>query len=391
MVRVTALLSLLVLLLSSVGLAEEPPPSTAPPTEAAEVELTPQEKREAERGKAAAEAIEKEFGVVEEAPQLPRIVQIVEELRPLTRKPRQCYQVRVLDTKAINAFSLPGGYLYFTQGLAEAMESDDEIAAVLGHEMAHICLDHARKLGGKEAQYNKVLVPLILASVLADSESLNPGAIAAIGQLVAQDALNHYGREAELEADREAVDCLHRSGRYHPVAVLTVIEGLARIEASRPRVEMGVLQTHPEADARIAAIISRLQELKVPVERRRVTRSLVASAGAITRNEREIGELRLNDRVVCEPAAEFEGRSPVARAQQSAETLNTLLLADLQLLEIAVLEAEVGTTISGNGEAILTITSEDAAFHESTVEELARRAMDAIRRGFQEEKFDRAY
>lgn len=355
------------------------------------MELTPEEKRDAELGKAAAEAIEKEFGVVEEAPQLPRIIQIVEDLRPLTRKPRQRYQVKILEAKAINAFSLPGGYLYFTQGLAEAVESDDEIAAVCGHEMAHICLDHARKLGGKEAQYNKVLVPLILASVLADSESLNPGAVAAIGQLVAQDALNHYGREAEFEADREAVDCLYRSGRYHPVAVLTVVEGLARLEASRPRVEMGVLQTHPEARARIDAIISRLQELEVPVERRRVTRSLAASATAITRNDREIGELRLNDRVTCEPAVEFEGRSPVARAQQSAEILNALLLADLQLLEIEVLEAEGRTTISGKGQPILTITPEDAAFHESTVAELARRAMDAIRRSFQEERFDRAY
>jgi len=234
-------------------------------------------------------------------------------------------------------------------------------------------------------------VPLILASVLSDSESLNPGAIATIGQLVAQDSLNHYGREAELEADREAVDCLHRSGRYHPVAMLTVVEGLARLEASRPRVEMGVMQTHPDARARIAAIISRLQELEIPVERRRVTRSLVASATAITRDEREIGELRLNDRVVCEPAAEFEGRSPIARAHQSAEILNALLIADLQLLEIEILEAEDLTTISGRGQAILTITSKDAAFHESTVEELARAAMDAIRRSFQEEKFDRAY
>jgi len=185
-----------VFLLSSVGLAQEPPAAGAPPTEAAEVELTPEEARDAELGKAAAESIEKEFDVLEEAPQLPRIVQIVEDLRPLTRKPHQRYQVKILDAKAINAFSLPGGYLYFTQGLVEAVESDDEIAAVCGHEMAHVCLDHARKLGGKEAQYNKVLVPLILASVLSDSESLNPGAIATIGQLVAQDSLNHYGREA---------------------------------------------------------------------------------------------------------------------------------------------------------------------------------------------------
>ena len=389
--KASAFLTLLVFLLSSVGLAQEPPAAGAPPTEAAEVELTPEEARDAELGKAAAESIEKEFDVLEEAPQLPRIVQIVEDLRPLTRKPHQRYQVKILDAKAINAFSLPGGYLYFTQGLVEAVESDDEIAAVCGHEMAHVCLNHARKLGGKEAQYNKVLVPLILASVLSDSESLNPGAIATIGQLVAQDSLNHYGREAELEADREAVDCLHRSGRYHPVAMLTVVEGLARLEASRPRVEMGVMQTHPDARARIAAIISRLQELEIPVERRRVTRSLVASATAITRNEREIGELRLNDRVVCEPAAEFEGRSPIARAHQSAEILNALLIADLQLLEIEILEAEDRTTVSGRGQAILTITSKDAAFHESTVEELARAAMDAIRRSFQEEKFDRAY
>jgi len=206
-----------------------------------------------------------------------------------------------------------------------------------------------------------------------------------------QDALNHYGREAELEADHAAVLYLKDSERYHPVAVLTVIEGLARLESGRPQVEMGVFQTHPESRKRVEDVLKLLKELGIPIERRRVTQSLVAEAGPVTQDNVEIGELRLNGRAILQPAAELDGLSPVSRAERSAEILNVLLLANLQLLEVGVVEGDHQARLEARGETISTITEADASFHNSTVEALAQEAMSAIRLGFQEERVRRAY
>jgi predicted Zn-dependent protease len=353
--------------------------------------MTPEDRADAEIGKSASEEIAKQFKLVEDSPELPRIEAVVEKLRPVTEKPLQSYQINVIESKAVNAFALPGGYLYYSQGLLQAVESEDELAAVTGHEMAHVCLNHSRRLMSKDERYQKILGPLILVALLSDSEAVDPGAIATVAGLVAQDALNHYGREAELEADHSAVLYLKESCQYNPVAVLTVVEGLARIEGGGPQVDMGVFQTHPLAQARIEAVIRTLKELEVPIERRRVTKSLVAEAAQLTQNDRETGELRLNGRVVFQPAVDLDGVSPAARAHRSAEILNPLLLGDLQLLEVMSMAAGDGIAIEARGEVILTITPADAEFHGSTVDALSAQAMEAIRLGFQEEKVQRAY
>jgi len=353
--------------------------------------MTPEERADAEIGKSAAEEVESRFKIVEESPALPRICAAVERIRPVTEKPHQEYQFKVIDSKAVNAFSLPGGYLYYMQGLLDAVESDDELAAVTAHEMAHVCLDHSRKLMAKDERYTKILTPLVLISVLSNSDSVDPGAIAMIGSLVVQDALNHYGREAEFQADSHAVLYLKKTGEYNPVAVLTVVEGLARIESGGAPVDMGVFRTHPHAKERVKAVIARLQELGIPAERRRVTQSLVAEAGSVRKGEQEMGELRLNDRVVVQPAAEVDGLSGMARAEHGAEVLNSLLLANLQLIEIVLQQDGDSIRMAARAETILTVSPEDAAAHESTVEELAEKAMAVVRVAFREEKVQRAY
>jgi len=354
-------------------------------------ELTEEEKADAEIGRSAAEELEKKFTLVKESPELPRIASIFRKLRPATQKPHQRYEVKVVESQAVNAFSLPGGYIYFTQGILEAVESDDELAAVGAHEMAHVCLAHSRKLMSRDEKYQRLLGSLLVVSILSNAEGIDPGAIATVAGLVAQDALNHYGREAELEADHEAVRYLRESGEYNPVAVLTVVEGLARLQGSQANPDMGVFQTHPYGKQRVEAVVEDLTALGIPIERRRVTRSLVAEAVQVVTDDREIGELRLNGRVVYQPAVEVDGASPMARAEQSAAMLNELLLGNLRLLEIRQMAEGDSVGIGARGETVLTIAPGDAAFHKSEVGALAEQAMTAIRLGFSEEKVERAY
>jgi len=388
-------LSLLLALLPAPWVRAESDKGVSARPPAPQREMTPEEKADAEIGKSAAEEVEKYYKKrhkkVKDSPDVPRIMAIIDRVRPVTEKPRQTYHVKIIEDQEINAFSLPGGYLYYTEGLLKAVESEDELAAITAHEMAHVCLNHARKLMARDQRYSNVLTPVIIASILARSESVDPMAIAVVGSLVVQDALNHYGREAELEADLAAIRYLHAGKQYNPVAVLTVVEGLAHIESGYPPLEQGIQQTHPFPKDRIAAVICELTALKIPIERRRVANLLVVTATPMTKDGREIGELRLNRHLLAQPATELGGASPAARAQRSAETLNEMLLADLQPLEISLLYKGDTATLSARGETILTITPDDAAFHNTTVQALAQQAVAAIRAGFQEEKLKRAY
>jgi len=388
----------LLLIVSSAALGDEAPTAEAEAVTSVKIERppdspepTPEEKADAEIGQSAVEDIDKKFKLVAGSPDLSRIAGIVKTLRPATEKPYQEYEIKIIKSGAINAFALPGGYLYFSQGLLEAVESDDELAAVAGHEMAHVCLMHSRDLMSRDERYKKILGSVLLVSVLSNAEGVNSGAIATVGSLVAQDALNHYGRQAEYEADRGSILYLNRSGQYNPVAMLTVVEGLARLDAGYANSDLGVFQTHPEETDRAEAVIDLLRELGVPIERRRVTQSLSAEAGRTTLGDREIGELLLNGRVVYQPAVKLDGLSPVARAEESARILAELLLADLQLLEIEHVEDAGAIHFRARGETLLTISSGDAEAHENTVAELAARADDAIRIGFREERVERAY
>jgi hypothetical protein len=369
---------------AGVGRAADPAPVAAP-------ELSREDREDAETGKKASEEIEKEFKVVENPPDLPRLQGVVTQLRPATERPDLQYTLKVLDSNAINAFSLPGGYIYFTKGLLGAVESDDELAAVTAHEMAHVCLRHARRLMEKDEKYNRVLGSMVLAALLLQKEGVNPGGIATIGSWVKMERVNHYGREAELEADRAAIRYLNASGKYNPVGVLTVVEGLARMDVAQPRPDQGAAQTHPLAEERVTEVTKLLGEMKVPIERGRVTKGLTAMAAVVIKGEREIAELRLSDRVVFQPAVEVDGLSPLARAQQSAETLNPMLLANLELVDITRVDRDGYVTVRAKGETVLKITPGDAAFHGVTVEALARQAMQAMQMAFQAERVKRAY
>jgi len=152
-----------------------------------------------------------------------------------------------------------------------------------------------------------------------------------------------------------------------------------------------VLKTHPYGRERVEAVTQELQELGIPIDRRRVTKSLRADAIAVTKGGKEIGELRLNGRTVFQPAVAVGGTSPIARAQQSADLFEKLLLDNLDLIEISTAAQDHSVQVLARGQVLFTITPEDAQFHQTEVAALRDTAMEAIRLGFSEERLRRAY
>lgn len=169
------------------------------------------------------------------------------------------YQFTVVDSTEINAFALPGGYVYITRGLLSYLNSEAELAAVLGHEIGHITARHAvrQQTSAQAASIGAGMLSVLLPELSS----------AGLGQtvnLLGTAMLRGYGREHELEADRLGADYLARSG-YDPQAMLTVIrtlkeheifdQRLARLEGRQARAYHGVFSTHPDNDTRLREIV----------------------------------------------------------------------------------------------------------------------------------------
>jgi Zn-dependent protease with chaperone function len=148
---------------------------------------------------------------------------------------REDVDVRVVDDKRVNAFAAPGGEIVILRGLIDAAQSADEVAGVLAHEMGHVLHRHPTKM----------LVRVMGADLLLQMVSGNAATVGAMAVLLT------YSRDAELEADREAVALLHAAG----AETQGLEDFFARAAGERGGVPLpAFLSTHPSIGDRIAAL-----------------------------------------------------------------------------------------------------------------------------------------
>jgi len=150
------------------------------------------------------------------------------------------YTVRILRTPETNALAAPGGYLVVYQGLLELAESEDELAAVLAHEMAHVRFRHTTKQLFRQAGFFTAI-----ALITGDAT----GGIAA---LAAYGGVLHFARGDELEADRAGLEWMAAAG-YDPLAMRDIFTRLSKAAGEQPA-GLKYLSTHPNLDERIRAI-----------------------------------------------------------------------------------------------------------------------------------------
>ncbi|MGB1799665.1 MAG: M48 family metalloprotease [Gammaproteobacteria bacterium] len=168
------------------------------------------------------------------------------------------YSFTVLDSQEVNAFALPGGYIYITRGLMSYLKSEAELAAVLGHEVGHVTARHSVRQHSANQLTN---LGLTLGSLFVPGMNQ---ASSQLAQLFGAALLRGYGREHELEADRLGAEYLARTG-YNPNAMLDVISVLknqevferevAKAEGREPRIYHGVFSTHPDSDTRLQEVV----------------------------------------------------------------------------------------------------------------------------------------
>lgn len=150
------------------------------------------------------------------------------------------------DSETVNAFALPGGQVFMTFGLLKLLDSEDEVAGVLGHEVGHVVGRHSNEQMAK-AQLSQGLVNAVVMAGGSDY-GMTAGQIA---QFVSQLKNTAYGRDDELESDRLGVRFMKRAG-YDPHALIRVMEVLKRASGGRAPPEF--LSTHPDPDNRVERI-----------------------------------------------------------------------------------------------------------------------------------------
>ena len=165
------------------------------------------------------------------------------------------WQMSVIRSNEMNAWAMPGGKMAMYTGMVERLQlTDDEIAAVVGHEMVHALLEHSKKaIGGQ------VLTGLG-ASILADATGVDSNLVGLGSDLIATKPFSRY---QENEADAGGVRLMAFAG-YNPQAAISVWEKMNQVGGSA---SVAVLSTHPTNHARIAAIRNMLPEVMPIYER----------------------------------------------------------------------------------------------------------------------------
>ncbi len=162
----------------------------------------------------------------------------------------------VLESPAINAYALPGGYVFVTTGMLDRLHNEAELAGVLGHEIAHIVRKHHLEALQSQAQMDLAMsLGMVAASAVDDGDSnmltdqvMNDELKDSINELYK----NGLDREDELEADRMAVIIAARGG-YDPFAYAAVLQTLQTIHSEHASIA-ALLNSHPNLSDRLAAL-----------------------------------------------------------------------------------------------------------------------------------------
>jgi len=181
---------------------------------------------------------------------------LVVQSSPASQTPYE-YEFHLLeDDQTINAFALPGGQIFITRALFDKLQTEGELAGVLGHEVGHVVARHSAEHIAK-AQLTEGLTG---AAVLATYDPNNPATAntAQVAALIGQLINLKFGREDELEADFLGVCFINDSG-YNPEELLSVMQILA--ESSQGNAPPEFFSTHPNPESRIQRIQEAIQNI----------------------------------------------------------------------------------------------------------------------------------
>ena len=167
------------------------------------------------------------------------------------------FKFYVINTPDINAFSVPGGYVFVNTGLIVLAENEQELAGVLAHEIAHVTQRHVSQMMEKSKRLNIASVAAMIAAMLAGRGGAASGAGSAMAMGMAGALQLKYTREIETDADQNGLHYLIKAG-YDPDGMINFFKKLQRMSLEMPKIPVYLLD-HPDVETRISLMENILQ------------------------------------------------------------------------------------------------------------------------------------
>lgn len=209
-------------------------------------------------GKQLAQEIEKSVKIIED----PEIAEYVNRLgQNIVRNSdaKIPFTNKVIDAEEVNAFALPGGFLFVNTGLILKAEQEAELVGVMAHEIAHVTARHGTRQASRGQIANLARIPLIFVG-----GGIGYGISQAVGVLVPM-AFLKFSRSFEEEADLLGLQYIYRAG-YDPTALIDFFEKLQTMEKRKPGTLAKIFSTHPMTDDRIKKNQKNIQQLPEKTE-----------------------------------------------------------------------------------------------------------------------------
>jgi len=220
----------------------------------------PSPQRDIEQGKEVAKLVERQIGLCSLPVTEAYVNEVGQRLVAAADDPRWKFSFQIVDQEEPNSFAIAGGGIYISRGLLTLLEREDELACVLGHEIAHVTQRHLAR------QQRKGFLPELLSlpgNVVGHVVGENLGALINAPVDIAGGAwLSRYGRKQETEADRIGIHTAAQAG-YQPIALADILQRLERDVASQSGKErhFSIFDSHPMTDTRLKDIRQRATSL----------------------------------------------------------------------------------------------------------------------------------
>jgi len=256
------------------------------------------EEQEIQMGAKAHQDVLKEYAALDNPGLQAYVDEVGQRLAAKSHRPKLKWHFTVVDSADVNAFALPGGYIYITRGIMAYLNSEAELAGVIGHEIGHVTARHGVR---QQSTSTAVGLGAVLGSILVPG--MNNQAGASLLQTLGQALTAGYGREHELESDRLGAQYLAKTG-YQPQAMIEVISvlkdqelfdaELAKQEGREPRRYHGTFSTHPSNDARLKQVVGEAAKYQVENPREGRNEFLQKMAGVHFGDSPDQGVIRNN-------------------------------------------------------------------------------------------------
>jgi predicted Zn-dependent protease len=206
---------------------------------------------EQERGDKLAFEIQQKLDIINDPLIKAYVDEIGKRLLEEARDQRFRYRFYVAKEQEPNAFAIPGGHIFITSGLIRLVDSEDELAGVMSHEIAHGVLRHIDKAIDRAKRISLVTLAAVIAGAFLSKDAKGAATLTTGAMAMAQSLMLKYTRENEVEADQKGIKYLTDAG-YDPKAMVAFLKKIYRWQRFTSPDVPTYLSTHPGIDSRIA-------------------------------------------------------------------------------------------------------------------------------------------